>query len=712
MKATTLFNLRLCIAILVLAIGSKLAFGQLVTYTLYLGPTSLAVGTTLRIQGQERNSEDSYVDTIDATLTILSSTQVKLVGGDTNTTGSYTYKRTSATQAAFTLTASYTDWEDGWSYMGEGSSTYILTFTDKQTGNSGTCTWSGIMEEEQVETNGNGYESYTITYNGSGTFALGDTGTTQEGTVLPKAKIIKIVETPQLSPAGKTISSSVGVTISCATSGAVIRYTTDGSDPTSNSKIYSGSVLISKTTTIKAKAFKDDDETYAYKDSAIASQTYTMTSDSGLSPTITSNPQGTVTALASKGAKLSVKLAKSKTKPTYQWLLNGVTIPGATKSSYTAKSDGIYSVSVTNSAGVITQEVATVKLITPPKIATFTSSVTNIVAGDSVTFKVTLQSSTGTAPLTYTWMLGGKAVAGAPNAATWTTTGIVKTGKYSVQITNGSGKAIGKAKSNAITIKVVEPVQITQQPMGLSLVAGKSGKLTVKATGTKKLTYQWYKDGVAISGATTATLSLKKVTAANAGSYTAKVNNPANRIVTSSSATVTVGASGASVQNTVATPSISPASKTTSSAVSVTISCSTSGATIRYTTNGNNPTSSSTVYTGAFTVSKTTTVKAKAFKSGMTDSAVSSQTYTFGGSSGTTNNQARIATIDAEIAANNKLIQKYQKIKSDTQALLSKTTSSVAKTSYNQTIATCTSEISKLQSRNLALSNEKIRLLK
>lgn len=82
--------------------------------------------------------------------------------------------------------------------------------------------------------------------------------------------------------------------------------------------------------------------------------------------------------------------------------------------------------------------------------------------------------------------------------------------------------------------------------------------------------------------------------------------------------------------STVATPVFSPGGGTYSSAQSVTISCATSGATIRYTTNGSDPTSSSAVYTGPITVSSTTTVRARAFRAGMSDSAVASATYTIG----------------------------------------------------------------------------------
>jgi chitinase len=66
------------------------------------------------------------------------------------------------------------------------------------------------------------------------------------------------VTTPVFSPPSGTYSQEIYVTISCATDNALIRYTTDGSEPTEKTTLYNEPIKIHKTTTIKAKAFKQD----------------------------------------------------------------------------------------------------------------------------------------------------------------------------------------------------------------------------------------------------------------------------------------------------------------------------------------------------------------------------------------------------------------------------------------------------------------------
>ncbi|HXT21976.1 MAG TPA: chitobiase/beta-hexosaminidase C-terminal domain-containing protein, partial [Thermoanaerobaculia bacterium] len=81
----------------------------------------------------------------------------------------------------------------------------------------------------------------------------------------------------------------------------------------------------------------------------------------------------------------------------------------------------------------------------------------------------------------------------------------------------------------------------------------------------------------------------------------------------------------------VATPTFSPAPGTlTAPNNQVTLASATAGATIYYTTDGTSPSrKKSPVYTGPIAITATTTLKAFAYKKGMTASGVTSGVYTY-----------------------------------------------------------------------------------
>jgi pectin methylesterase-like acyl-CoA thioesterase len=79
---------------------------------------------------------------------------------------------------------------------------------------------------------------------------------------------------------------------------------------------------------------------------------------------------------------------------------------------------------------------------------------------------------------------------------------------------------------------------IIGQPASQSTSAGLNPSFTVSATGIPDPAYQWYKNGVAIPGATNATLAFTAAVRTNAGSYSVIVSN-ASGTVTGSNASLT-----------------------------------------------------------------------------------------------------------------------------------------------------------------------------
>jgi hypothetical protein len=124
--------------------------------------------------------------------------------------------------------------------------------------------------------------------------------------------------------------------------------------------------------------------------------------------------------------------------------------------------------------------------------------------------------------------------------------GSLAAGSYSgdVVLTNSEEKSSQIAIPVTLTLTAAPsaPVapSIASQPASQTVVAGKTAAFAVVATGTSPMTYQWSKNGAAISGATSSSYTTPAETSSNnTAQFTVMVSNSAGN-ATSKAATLTV----------------------------------------------------------------------------------------------------------------------------------------------------------------------------
>gem|GEM_PF-4164296 len=163
----------------------------------------------------------------------------------------------------------------------------------------------------------------TVTYDG---------GATATATASFTVNAMDTVDIPSFRPAEGEYKEAQNVTISCATEGATIYYTTDGSEPTVNSTLYSIAISVSATTTIKAVAVKD-----GMKNSEVASATYTITPEYTISTAITPDNSGTVdgAGVYKQGATATLTATADTGYQFVNWTENGNEVSTETSYSFT-----------------------------------------------------------------------------------------------------------------------------------------------------------------------------------------------------------------------------------------------------------------------------------------------------------------------------------------------------------------------------------------
>ena len=160
----------------------------------------------------------------------------------------------------------------------------------------------------------------------------------------------------------------------------------------------------------------------------------------------------------------------------------------------------------------------------------------NLVVGSPFVLSV---SAAGTAPYTYQWKLNNTAISGATDSVYFIPSATTaNAGSYTVTVT-GPG---GNVTSVPATLAESTSVALTDQPSSRKVAAGATVQFAVSATTSVSgatLTYQWRKGANAIAGATTSSLTLTRVSAADAASYSVVVADGTGTL-TSQSAVLTV----------------------------------------------------------------------------------------------------------------------------------------------------------------------------
>lgn len=234
---------------------------------------------------------------------------------------------------------------------------------------------------------------------------------------------------------------------------------------------------------------------------------------------ITSQPVG---ATICNNGTVTFNVGATGANLVYQWFFNGTAIPSATGSTYTiASADaldaGDYTVQVSGTCGIpVLSNIATLAVTPIITVTTQPQATTIVCVGQPLSLNVNASGN----GLTYQWYFGATLLPGATNSTfNIASVDASDAGSYSVVISN----LCENVNSTIAVVTVNDLPTISNQPQGTTVCEGQPINLSVVATGAQ-LAYQWFKNGVAISGATASTFTIPSATILDAGDYTVNVN--------------------------------------------------------------------------------------------------------------------------------------------------------------------------------------------
>ena len=462
------------------------------------------------------------------------------------------------------------------------------------------------------------------------------------------------VAAPTFTPAEGTYYEAQSVSIECATDGASIYYTLDGSEPTENSTLYASPISINETTTVKAIGVKD-----GYTNSPVATAIYTIEEAPSIitiaeAHALANNEyamvQGVVTFIDGRnvyaqdetggiclflnsgtvpsGLALGDLVQAYGQKTVYRGLIELQNINGSSSSEFSILSSGnelplaVKTIDEILTGGADALQSTRVKVEAATLGTINTSGNTPLTQGESSTNIYKVPALTGIVEGDVVDVIGVIGYYNAPQ----------------LRVAVASDVVLHVELNPELTVSVTELTDFRYMfgngPSASKTFTLSGSDLTSDVTLTAPENYQLslspdngYFDSDEMSPVNgtidETTIYVRLKAGLEVGNYNG------NATIVSGDITKTIALSGSvDALPVAATPTFSPVAGTYMMEQNVTISCETTGASIYYTLDGSEPTENSTLYSAPITVSETTTIKAIAVASGYDNSAIAEATYT------------------------------------------------------------------------------------
>jgi Immunoglobulin I-set domain/SprB repeat len=229
-----------------------------------------------------------------------------------------------------------------------------------------------------------------------------------------------------------------------------------------------------------------------------------------------------------EGATVVFSVGLGGTLTGVQWYKNGVAIGGATSGSYSlattvANNGDKYKVELFGPCGNLMSNEVLLTVNSKPTISVQPVGATKCV-GDNYSLSVTAANAGS-----YQWQKDGATVSTA-NPFNINNIQTTTAGTYRV-IVNGAGACAAETvTSTSVVLNVNSPVVVARQPVAQTICETDGVGFATVASGT--ITgYQWYKNGVAIGGATSGSYSFATTIANNGDKYKVEIAGPCGNVM-------------------------------------------------------------------------------------------------------------------------------------------------------------------------------------